>query len=518
MSTRFFMVNQGNEHTMLGQWRIAVRQAEEAIRAGRLEEAYEAVSRPEAADHQQAVHLRARIALDLVARGIRRAEADDVEGAIVDLDKAESFGAPPDQLAAARFKVSEAVSDEIRLALEASRPDRVVERIDHLLRHKVCGPALRRMREVADSWRTALAEGRKGELGRSIENFERALRLAEGPAKQAVLADRTEVESRQKDAHARIEALYDALGKNDWSKVLSLSEEVLGLLPEHPASLHARAKAWRQLASIAPNASLPHPGGGRSAQQAAAPNPDRPLNLFRGIWPDRHRNNRPAEQEAAPHPTPQPPSRALAQSAGGDLKGRFLLWVDTIGGFLVCLDNEVQIGRAGPDGTAQVPVLGDLARNHATIIRGGEGYILRAKEPTFVNGNAIETAALRDRDIIRLGSSVEFEFRQPSPISGTARLAVVSRHRLPLAVDGVILMAETCILSRSHQAHIHAPNLKDPVVLFNQGGSLWCKCTGGFEVDGRNCIARAPLDQRSSVLGDGFSFSLEPLEVKLSTT
>ena len=39
------------------------------------------------------------------------------------------------------------------------------------------------------------------------------------------------------------------------------------------------------------------------------------------------------------------------------------------------------------------------------------------------------------------GETVELEFRQPSPVSSTASLAVVSRHRLPLAVDGVLLMS-----------------------------------------------------------------------------
>jgi len=113
--------------------------------------------------------------------------------------------------------------------------------------------------------------------------------------------------------------------------------------------------------------------------------------------------------------------------------------------------------------------------------------------------------------VIRLGSTVELEFRQPSPVSATARLAVVSRHRLPLAVDGVLLMAETCIVGNTPQAHIPAPKLAEPVVLYRQGPALWCKAAGGFEVDGRECAARAPLTLQSSVLGDGFSFSLEPL-------
>jgi hypothetical protein len=191
-----------------------------------------------------------------------------------------------------------------------------------------------------------------------------------------------------------------------------------------------------------------------------------------------------------------------------------LLWVDSVGGYLVCLDGQVVLGRAGHDSNADVPLMGDLSRNHATLTRDGDGYVLRGHQPTFVNGKKIETAPLRDGDVIRLGTTVELEFRQPSPVSATARLAIVSRHRLPLAVDGVVLMAETCIIGDSPQAHIQTQGLGDPVVLYRQGSALWCRAAGGFEVDGRDCASRAPLTLQSSVLGDGFSFSLEALGAK----
>jgi hypothetical protein len=73
------------------------------------------------------------------------------------------------------------------------------------------------------------------------------------------------------------------------------------------------------------------------------------------------------------------------------------------------------------------------------------------------------------------------------------------------------LMAETCIVGEATQAHIPAPALENPVVLYRQAGSLWCRAVGAFDVDGRTCASRAPLTLQSSVLGDGFSFSLEPL-------
>ena len=142
----------------------------------------------------------------------------------------------------------------------------------------------------------------------------------------------------------------------------------------------------------------------------------------------------------------------------------------------------------------------------------GEGYLLQAHHASFVNDKpVVDQAVLKDGDVIRLGSTVELEFRQPSPVSATARLSIVSRHRLPLAVDGVLLMAETCIVGEAAQAHIPAPALENPVVLYRQAGSLWCRAVGAFDVDGRTCAARAPLTLQSSVLGDGFSFSLEPL-------
>jgi hypothetical protein len=192
--------------------------------------------------------------------------------------------------------------------------------------------------------------------------------------------------------------------------------------------------------------------------------------------------------------------------------GRFLLWVDSVGGYLVCLDDRIVLGRAGPDSPADVPLMGDLSRAHATLVRGGESYMLQARHPSFVNGKpVVDQAVLCDGDVIRLGPTVELEFRQPSPVSATARLAIVSRHRLPLAVDGVLLMAETCIVGGAGQAHIPSAALKEPVVLYRQGNALWCRATGSFDVDGRVCAGRAPLTLQSSVLGEGFSFSLEPL-------
>jgi hypothetical protein len=489
------MVKPDGKATMLGQWRIALRQAEEAAKAGRYDEAIALIARPDVAGHHHAASLRTKMALDLVSRGTRRAESDDLTGAVDDFRLAETLGVGPDTLAAARLKVADRVAAEVRCDLEAGEPARVVERVDELARLKINGPALRRIREVADAWRVALDEARRGEFGRSYEALDRAERFAAGNPPAALAAARHDLTARQHAAHSKVEALYAALEASRWPEVLAAADSVLETIPEHPAARQARSKAWQQIGAIAPSAASAWPG--RSGRVV-------PTGLGLDAEPATVPLPRPAKPDG-------PPARALAQSGQPGPKGRFLLWVDSVGGFLFCLDDRIILGRAGTDSDADVPLLGDLSRNHATISRDGEGYLIQAVKPTFVNGQPVETAPLRDGDVIRLGSSVELEFRQPSPVSATAKLEVVSRHRLPLAVDAVILMAETCIIGPSPQAHITASGVDGPIVLYRQGTGLACRAPGAFEVDGRTCAARAPITLQSSVLGEGFSFSLEPL-------
>ena len=407
----------------------------------------------------------------------------------------------------------------------SGEPGRVAERIEELITPQDRRPGApsspRGRRRPGDRPSTRPGEG---EFGRAHEQLDRADRLAGETAQAALASARRDVEARQKAVAPKVEALYAALAAGRWAETLAAAEAVLEVVPEHPSARQARTSAWQQIAAI-PASSATLPGrGGRTipAGLGAEPAPSLAMTMVSG----------PAFPTPTPHPPPRvaagfggawdgrglpaAPARTLAQAGSPGPQGRFLLWLDAVGGYLVCLDDEVILGRAGTDAVADVPLLGDLSRQHATLARDGDGYVIRAIKPTFLNGKTVTTAPLRDGDVIRLGSTVEIEFRQPSPVSSTARLRVVSRHRLPLAVDGVILMGETCIVGDSRQAHIAAPGLANPVVLYRQGAALWCRAAGGFDVDGRACAARAPLTLQSSVLGEGYSFSLEPLGARTS--
>ena len=467
------MVNPGGESTMLGHWRIVLRQAEEAARAGRFQEAYALASRPDVADHHHAVQFRSRLALDLIARATRRGAVDDLAGAIEDLDLAERIGAPPDSLAAARLSLADRVADEVRVDLDAGEPVRVLERIEELARHKIGGPSLRRTREIAEAWQSALAEGRRGEFGRAQEQLDRAERLAAGAGaiavQQAVAAAKTRARKPAEGCGAQGRGtLCDTFGRKMATNPFrgrgraGQRARTSGSAASPFAGMAADRGDWTgSRCSVAP-AWRPSRAGCRHGGRAPARFANRPRRAVSPSPTESSGSQRPAKHDGVsplvsaggntpfaglpPRPTVLPhgpvPPRPLSRVDAAGPNGRFLLWVDAVGGYLVCLDDQVVLGRAGPDSHADIPLMGDLSRNHATLIRNSESYLLRAHHPSFVNGKpVVDQAVLHDGDVIRLGSTVELEFRQPSPVSATARLSILSRHRLPAgcrrcALDG----------------------------------------------------------------------------------
>jgi hypothetical protein len=123
----------------------------------------------------------------------------------------------------------------------------------------------------------------------------------------------------------------------------------------------------------------------------------------------------------------------------------------------------------------------------------------------------VEKALLQPGDRIMLGSTCQMQFRQPVPVSATARLDLVSGHRLPLAVDAVLLMADTLILGPGSQAHVQVPDLEHPVVLFRHREGLGVRYAGSLTVDGEPCRERAVLGPASHVRADNITFAVEPV-------
>jgi hypothetical protein len=191
---------------------------------------------------------------------------------------------------------------------------------------------------------------------------------------------------------------------------------------------------------------------------------------------------------------------------------RMIAWVDAVGGYLICLGDQVILGQPAPGGGADVPILADLSRRHAAIRRDGESYTLVPLQATKLNGRTLDCPApLSDGAEIELGDGVRLRFRRPHPLSATAVLEFVSQHRTRPKVDGVVLMAQTCVFSPRQSSHVRCRDWAGDVILFRDGKNLACRANNSLTIDGQRYEARGPVAENSRIQGADFAITLEEL-------
>lgn len=189
---------------------------------------------------------------------------------------------------------------------------------------------------------------------------------------------------------------------------------------------------------------------------------------------------------------------------------RFWLWIDGVGGYLVCEAEAVTLGQPVPGGAVDIPILGDISRRHAVIRRDGESYVIEPLRELCVGGKVVSRPSTLGHDVqIDLGGGVQLRFRRPHPYSMTARLDMLSPHRTHPSADGIVLLAEACVIGPGTNCHVQCREWSGDLVLYRQAGGLYCRRPGVWQVDGRAACDRAKLTRCSRVAGRDFSLTLE---------
>lgn len=205
------------------------------------------------------------------------------------------------------------------------------------------------------------------------------------------------------------------------------------------------------------------------------------------------------------------------------LAGRYIAWIDGVGAWLILTGSSIAVGRmngnvsplvaASPaEQEPEIALVANLSRNHARIKRVDENYVLKPDSSVKIQGRPIgfETV-LPDSCEITLGDSVRLAFSIPTPLSATARMTFASEHRPRTSVDGVILMAETCLLGPSASDHIHCRNWSESIVLVQTSSGIAVKSKQELQIGGRRANATDVVSDGQVVSADEFRFRLEPL-------
>lgn len=515
---------------MSSPW-LALRQAQEAVAAKRPEDAHRALGPLLAEGDRRALKLAREIARAYVARARTAIDQHTPEPAWRDLVAAEGLNTGERVVGELRQELSKLAVAQARGMLEAGRP---ADAVAHVVRFRDRGvrlPELDRFEVAAQEWVLAEELADRGEFLRALDQTDRVAQKLPHPH-TGIDRFRADLDSRYARFREALSRLHDAGEHKRWREAVSVAGEVLAVAPENREAKEVRGRAWAVAVPAAgdraPHASQPgtngeSPGGSDvlsavrvSAFGGAAGAMGAMETLgasARGAHPDSNRT------QVRPPPLPGPAASALLSSSGGaggsQLPRRFLLWVDGVGGYLVCLANRVTFGQATADGPVDVPLFADVSRAHAEVTRDGEGYAIESGRQLRVNGTEAKRTVLSAGDRVTLGSNCQFLFHKPVAVSSSARLELTSGHRLPLAVDGVLLMGNELILGPGPDSHIEL-DVPAPVVIYRSRDGLGVRVPElRFSIDDRPCSDRAALPLPGFVSCEAFAFTIEPVSGRL---
>ncbi|MEQ9406703.1 MAG: FHA domain-containing protein [Fuerstiella sp.] len=192
----------------------------------------------------------------------------------------------------------------------------------------------------------------------------------------------------------------------------------------------------------------------------------------------------------------------------------YMLWIDGVGAWQVCVGRSFVLGAPSfEQQSADIALLANVSRHHATLKYSGDDWQLEAHHPASISGRSVEgSTVLRSGDQIGLAERVRLGFRIPSILSTSAVIDFESDHRPSHSVDGIILLTDHCLLGPRRDHHIYCSHWTEMVVLFAQDGELRCRSKAALEVDGHHITGSAVLKQGSVVTGDELRFRVEQMK------
>lgn len=199
----------------------------------------------------------------------------------------------------------------------------------------------------------------------------------------------------------------------------------------------------------------------------------------------------------------------------GAALGSFLVWVDGVGGYLVCPGPTVTAGSYVDQPGIELPLQADLRRRHLRLELHRERFLATPLGPTQLNGQRLsQPTSLADGAELTLTGQVRWRFTQPHPLSHSGRLDYLSPHRSIPWSDAILLMAETLVFGPARCSHVICPGWSHDLILFRRQGKLYARSETPLYVDGRVAGKVAELRLDSSIEGAGgeFSVKLEPAQ------
>lgn len=284
-----------------------------------------------------------------------------------------------------------------------------------------------------------------------------------------------------------------AINQSAWSGARSVSEQILEIAPENQMALDARRRCDRQ----------------EEFQQKSVFYVDAANAQETTIERNIRSTHRVAPSGVDPCQQQAMITDDKRRSASGLMRS-FMLWIDGVGGFLVCTNPLVTVGRAIPNCEIDIPVQGDLRRRHLQLKRVGGRFLVRDLNRAESNSKDLEHwDLLNDGQAIDLQHGVGLRFSQTHPLGNSARLEFTSRHRTEPWSDAILLMGDALVLGADKSSHIVCGDWTQKLVIFRKGDEIYLRAAGTLDVNGSSHIGDVLLQDKVRIVGDEFAISCE---------
>jgi tetratricopeptide (TPR) repeat protein len=430
----------------------------------------------------------------LISALLRRAEnamsMGNLASAWTDLTTAGkvAHSADEDQVSRLMNQLVEMTIEAADALLAMAKTTHAVQMIDQLSRRKIMDWRADRIRNVAQCLQLAEDFAASGKFTDAIEQLEQAKNLQPSlPFVESRLAAGRQRELQIKELTAELQST--AL-KCHWADVNKCCQKILTIAPKHQIALDAQK----------------HSVGQMQRKTSAGV---RATHI-----PDRHRvsesNSFFQIENSGPAPNETVCGFSTDTVSNGSNADTFLLWVDGVGGYLVCTNEVNTIGQAVPESAISIPIVGDLRRRHARLETVDGHHLLHSLGSVSINGGAIQSPVeIKHQQTIEFDGGVKLKYAQSHPLSRTARLDFLSRHRTQPWSDAILLASKSIILGPNRNNHVFCPTWNSDLIIFRRKEKWYCRSSEPIEIDHQAVGTEGEIQFNSRIVGEDFSLTLE---------
>jgi hypothetical protein len=509
---------------------LRLKQAESAVADGRLDEAFDIVQSKDIREHRRGQKLISRLAEAFAKRGRDNLDAERIQLALADCNKAEKLAGNTANVA----KLRSAICSEMEQKRLRSR-------------HRSLKVAQARQ-HIQDGWISAGEEILKdagdenGQAGivlqqaavarlhtsEAIKKAEKALQrndldvavdfvlkaMAAGSQNEQVVELISKLRSL---AARRIKENFDS-GRLDlaqilWEKVSpivdgcgEISELGSALSQCGKAAEHVAAGRIREAVNLLRKVKLTCPSAkwlgtvteqSRQAAELLDELAASPLGLDITRRQDMEDEIQQTQNEAHSvsegHRQATPNKRSSDNQGESSIPAKFVMQIDGIGSFYVLRDASITVGPVSSSARPTVGLMVDPNLPVITIERSDDDYFIKSSSPVRVNDAMTTNKLLVDSDRISLSPRCGMKFNIPNPASTTATLSLPSARLGRADVRRIVLMDRDILIGPTEGSHIPAESLEDTIALFTQNGRLHCKAKDKILVDEKAVSSTASL-------------------------